>query len=92
MDWCVGIVNYVTQRLYHLQSEHLVQYFYADFDQPSGSTRGSPALRIAAEYLQSSALKTAEDFGRVSEQRTAQILKQVLEGLRYLHDEAQIEA
>jgi serine/threonine protein kinase len=34
----------------------------------------------------------AKDFGNIREQRIAQILKQVLEAVRYLHDEAQIEA
>ncbi len=49
-DWCLGIVNYVTKRLYNLHNENLVQYFYADFDRDSGS---SPPLTQSFASLRS---------------------------------------
>lgn len=93
VDICVGIAHFVQQRLYQIHSENLVQYFYADFDKDSGSMLGVILeLCIASEYVQASVLAVIQDFGRLQELRTAQILKQVLEGVRYLHDVAQVEA
>ncbi len=91
-DLCVGLVNFVQNRIYPIQNESLIQYFYADFNRETGSRLNSAALMIAAEYLQGSVRDIAKDFGNIREQRIAQILKQVLESVRYLHDEPQIEA
>ena len=38
MDHCIGLANFVQKRVYQIQHENLIQYFYADFNQANGSS------------------------------------------------------